>query len=63
MKEILTIDELKTIVIKNELYEGDWNLMIEDLENQKNGKQYIFKFKEPEKYLSMAKKLSEEYHL
>ena len=31
------------VVLKDELYEGDWSSMLEDLRNRLEGRPYIFK--------------------
>ena len=39
----LTDEEKMLVLLKNELYEGSWTDMIEDLKNRLDGKPYIFK--------------------
>ena len=39
----LTDEEKMLVLLKNELYEGSWSDMTEDLKNRLEGKPYIFK--------------------
>ena len=39
----LSDEEKMLILLKNELYEGSWPAMLEDLKNRLDGKPYIFK--------------------
>jgi len=39
----LTDEEKMLLLLKNELYEGSWPDMVEDLKNRLEGKPYIFK--------------------
>jgi hypothetical protein len=39
----LTQEQKMLITLRDELYEGSWSTMIEDLEARMNGKPYIFK--------------------
>ena len=41
--EQLTPEEKMLIILKCELYEGDWTSMLEDLRNRLEGRPYIFK--------------------
>ena len=41
--EQLTPEEKMLIILKGELYEGDWASMLEDLRNRLSGRPYIFK--------------------
>ena len=39
----ITDEEKMLLLLKNELYEGSWTDMLEDLKNRLEGKPYIFK--------------------
>lgn len=39
----LTPEENMLIVLKRQLYDGDWDAMLEDLSNRLAGKPYVFK--------------------
>ena len=39
----LTPEEKMLVILKGELYEGDWSSMLEDLRNRLEGRPYIFK--------------------
>ena len=41
--EQLTPEERMLVILKGELYEGDWASMLEDLRNRLEGRPYIFK--------------------
>ena len=41
--EQLTPEEKMLVILKGELYEGDWASMLEDLRNRLEGRPYIFK--------------------
>ena len=41
--EQLSGEEKMLVVLKDELYEGDWSSMLEDLRNRLEGRPYIFK--------------------
>ena len=41
--EQLSPEEKMLVVLKGELYEGDWSSMLEDLRNRLEGRPYIFK--------------------
>lgn len=41
--EQLSPEEKMLIILKGELYEGDWSSMLEDLRNRLDGRPYIFK--------------------
>ena len=41
--EQLSPEEKMLVVLKSELYEGDWSSMLEDLRNRLEGRPYIFK--------------------
>ena len=39
----LSNEEAMLLVLKKELYEGQWEIMVKDLKNRLEGKPYIFK--------------------
>ena len=39
----LAPEEKMLVILKGELYEGDWSSMLEDLRNRLEGRPYIFK--------------------
>ena len=41
--EQLAPEEKMLVILKGELYEGDWGSMLEDLRNRLEGRPYIFK--------------------